>query len=244
MRKLILLFAAFIVLFSSCSSQVSGVLRGGGSADLVIKASLQPRMSALIRSLKTVLGNSNTAIAASGTDLILDGVSITRSMQASPGVSSVQFTNSGPAALDGTIAVSKVEDFLSSGASTQFITFSESSVNGKPSGRILISLDRKTIPALLVYFSAETSDYLSALMAPAVIDEDISKTDYLSLVSSLYGQGVADEIQAASINVTLQLPGPVTSVRGGSFTGNQAVFDVSVLDLLVLDTPLSWEIVW
>ena len=236
MKKLIPLLLISL-LFLSCSSQLKGVLREGGSADLTIRASIEPKMSSLIRSLKAVMGNP-------GSDLILDGSSISRSMGSSPGVKTAKFVNINPSELEGTIEISRIEDFLSPGKETRFITYSESRLNGKSTGSIMINLNRKTIPGLLVYLSAEATDYLSALMAPAVLDEEISKKEYLSLIGSLYGSAVAEEIRNANIWVVIDLPEPVKSIKGGTAEGSRTVFHIPVLDLLVLETPLSWEIVW
>jgi len=165
-------------------------------------------------------------------------------MSSSPGVQSAKLANTGPAALEGTVAINKINDFLSAGKETSFITYSEGQAGGKPSGRILFTIDRKTVPDLLAFLSAEASDYLTALMAPAILDEEISKTDYLSMVSSLYGQGIADEIKNSSIKATIDFPGPITSISGGTSDKNRADFEIPVLDLLVLEKPMSWEVVW
>ena len=226
-----------LLLFASCSSQINGVLREGGSADLDIKASVEPRMSTLIRSLKAVLGNT-------GNDPVLDGPSISRSLATSPGVRAAALVNTGPSALEGTVSISRVEDFLASGQGTPFIAYSENNSGGKSSGHILISLDRKNVPLLLDLLSSEAIDYLSALMAPAVLDEDISRSDYLMLVGALYSQAIVTEIESARVLAEIEFPGPITTIRGGTAEGSHATFDIPLLDLLVLEKPLSWEVSW
>ena len=236
MKNPFLLVLPILLLFS-CSSQINGVLREGGAADLTISASLEPRMSAIIRSLNAIMGGS-------GPEMILDGHSIGRSIAVSPGVQSVAMANTGPAALEGKIVISKVEDFLSLANGTPFVTYTENRVNGKSTGRILISLDRRNAPGLIALLSEEAEDYLTALMAPAVIGEDLTKTEYLGLVASLYGQAAANEIRTAKIRAAIDFPGPVTSVRGGTAQGSRAVFEILLLDILVLETPMSWEAAW
>ena len=229
------------VLLASCSARIDGVLREGGSADLTIQANLEPRMTALIRSLKAMMGNPGQD------DLILDGPSISRSMEASPGISSVSLVNTGPAALDGRIAISRVEDFLSPVKEKRFITYWEGLSTGRVSGRILISLDRETAPELIALLSAEAVDYLSALMAPAVLGEDISKDEYLMLITSLYGAAIAQEIRSARILASIDFPGSITAIQGGIALANpntRAEFELPLLDLLVLEHPISWEISW
>ena len=228
---------------ASCTARINGVVREGGSAELTIQAALEPQMTSLIRRLKAMMGGS-------GSNLILDGPSISRSMAASPGIGSVSLNNTGPAALEGKIVIIRLEDFLATVKEKRFITYWEGRTNGRPGGRILISLDRETVPEVIGLLSAEAVDYLSALMAPVVLGEDeaMSKPEYLSLVSSLYGAGIAEEIRNARIFAFIDFPGPITTfnVNGASTKpeGTRAEFAVSLLDLLVLENPMSWEISW
>ena len=222
------------ILLSSCSSQINGILREGGSAELTIQAALEPRMTSLIRTLSAMAGNS-------GPGLILDGPAISNSLAASAGVRSVSLVNTGPAALEGSAAVSKIDDFLGAGE-VPFITYEEGTRPG--SSHILISLNKSNAPHIVTLMSADVVDYLSALGAPIVMDEDLSKAEYLALVSSLYGRAIADEIREAMIHAAIDFPRPITSIRGGSAAGARALFEISLLDILVLETPLSWEISW
>jgi hypothetical protein len=92
--------------------------------------------------------------------------------------------------------------------------------------------------------SADVRDYLSALAAPAATGERLSRGEYLDLVGSIYGPGLADEIAAARITASIGLPGPVSSVKGGTLAASQARFDIALVDLLVLEKPLEYEVVW
>ncbi|MDR2619096.1 MAG: hypothetical protein LBC62_09525 [Treponema sp.] len=219
----------------SCSARIDGTVREGGQADLAVRTALEPRMSALIRSFQAALGSGPA-------ELILDGPAIGRSMAAAPGIGSVSLKNSGPAALEGDIKVAHAGDFLSAGEK-KFITFTEIS-GGVPSGSIVIALDRETAPEVIALLSADAVDYLSALMAPAATGEILSRQEYLELVASLYGKAVADEISSARIRAYLDFPGPVVSVRSGTASGRRAEFEVPLLDLLVLDRPLRYEVNW
>jgi hypothetical protein len=237
MKKLFLALVLCPFFFGSCASRINGVVQEGGSADLTIQAALQPQMTSMIRNLRAMMGEG-------GSNLILDGRAISRSMAASPGIGSVSLNNTGPAALEGKIIISRLEDFLSTVKEKRFITYSEGSTNGRPGGYIIISLDRDTVPDLIALLAAEARDYLFALMAPVVTGEDISKPEYLALVGSLYGAGFADEIRNSRILASIGFPGPITAIRGGAFSGNLAQFELSLLDLLVLESPMSWDISW
>jgi hypothetical protein len=105
-------------------------------------------------------------------------------------------------------------------------------------------MSRDSAPELISRFSQEVNDYLSALMAPAVTGETITRREYLDLVASIYGRPLADEISAARIQGQIDFPRPVKAVHGGTFTGRQVIFDIPLLDILVLEQPLRYEVSW
>jgi hypothetical protein len=197
-------------------------------------------MTTLIRSLSRVMGSG-------GGGVLIDGPAIGKSMSAAPGVSAVSVTNTGPAGIKGALSLSQVDAFLAFPQSVagnpagrtaaRFITYDSS-------GRLLITVDRQSAPLLLALFSEDITDYLSALMAPVATGIELSKKGYLELVEATYGRPVADEIAASRIRVILTLPRPVTSIRGGSAEGRLAQFIVPLPDLLVLESPLVYEISW
>jgi hypothetical protein len=228
-----------LILFASCSARITGTLRTGGSADVSLRASLEPRMAGLIRSLAAAAGPRDVSAG----EAVIDGPAIGRSMAAAPGIAAVALRNVSPAAVEGTIGISRVDEFLTPPENRdrfRFIRYEQ----GAAGGRLVISLDRSTAPQLMALLSAEVADYLSALMAPAATGEALSKTEYLGLVGSVYGKGVADEIAAARIYADITLPGTVNAARGGAFQGSLARFDIPLVDLLVLESPLYYEVSW
>jgi hypothetical protein len=171
-------------------------------------------------------------------------------MAVAPGIESVNLQNRTPSRIAGNIRISRVDEFLAlpsvSGAEGTvekgFISF----VPGNPpeDSRLVITMDRNAAPLLLGMISDDVRDYLSALMAPAATGERLSRGEYLELVGAFYGKALADEIAAARIITVIGFPGPVVSVKGGTFSENQARFDIPLADLLVLENPLKYEVVW
>ena len=232
-----LVFLLFFTLcvYASCASQISGSLKGDGQADLYIYAALEPRMAALISGLAAVSGAVRPAA-------ILDGPAIAASMSAAPGVASASFKNTTTAAIEGPVKISRIGDFLAPGSKTQsFIRFEQSPSAG---GRCTVTLSLDSGPEILALISPEISDYLAALMAPLATGEALTRAEYVALVGSVYGRGIADEIARAFIRAYLDFPGPVQSVKGGTFSGRRAEFAIPLLDVLALETPLSYEVVW
>ena len=148
--KKVTIFLLLAALFFSCSARIDGVLREGGAAELKLQTAMEPRTAALIRSLRGFMGETtNTPV--------MDGQAIGRSMAAAPGVRSVSLVNTGPEAMDGTISISNIGDFLASGVAdnritgNRFITFTE----GRETSSVVVSLDRNSAPELIARLSPE-----------------------------------------------------------------------------------------
>jgi hypothetical protein len=227
------LVVLYCVIFTpSCTARISGPLAADGSAALAVSVSLEPRMAALITRLSAAGGQKSIHI--------LDGPAIARSMSNAPGIASVSFANTASAAIEGPLRISVIGDFLAVGSRGGFITFEQASSGG----RCVISINRETGPQILSLLSSEITGYLEAIMAPLATGEKLSKTGYLEEVSVVYGKAVSDEIAGSVIHASIDFPGQVANARGGSFSGKRAEFNVPLLDLLVLETPISYEVVW
>lgn len=232
-KQLFLMSLGFSLFFVSCSARISGVIHESGSADLSIRASLEPKTAALLQSFSSNPG-----------DFSIDGASIGISASAAPGVSSAQFKNINPTAIEGTISIDKIDDFLftsESGFDTyRFVRYNQNAGEGSLS----INLDLTKGPLIVGFFSPDVADYLSAIMAPLATGEVLTVSEYLDLLAAIYGGTVSAEIKNALVSIDLRVPGTIKSVKGGTFTQNQANFSVPLTDLLVLENPVSYEIVW
>ncbi|MCL2808699.1 MAG: hypothetical protein FWD24_01395 [Treponema sp.] len=224
----------FIVIFalSSCAARIEGALAADGSAVLSVNMSLENRMASLIRLLSDAGGQTGVPV--------LDGPAIARSMADAPGIASVSFRNTSSTAIEGQVRISRINDFLSPANGRGFITF-EQTTSG---GRFEVNINRQTSPAIIELLSSEISDYLNALMAPIASGEVMTRSEYLEIVSTFYNVGISDEIAFSRIRATIDFPGTITSIRGGTFSGRRANFDISLLDLLVLETPMIFEVRW
>ncbi|GHV85424.1 hypothetical protein AGMMS50230_10320 [Spirochaetia bacterium] len=207
------------------------------SGTLQLQANLEPNMAALIRSFGSLAGGSGGASSAP----LLDAAALNRSLRAAPGVTNAALRNSGPERIEGPVAVSRIGDLLAAGVN-RFVRYEGPA--GSTPGKLTIHLDRNIGPRLLSQLSPETADYLSALMAPLATGEALSKTDYLALVESVYGKAITGEIGTSRITAAITFPGTVKSVKGGSFSGREARFNLSLLDILVVEQALDYEVTW
>ena len=238
-KRMIFLFSlilALLVSLASCATNIDGLVREDGSAAITLQTSLEPRTIALVRSIRGFLGETTDAP-------ILDGAAISRSITEAAGVSSAALTNTSPTALAGSIALANVDDFLAAaGTAEQFINFTSGAAPGSSS--IVITLDRNTALALIANLSPELAEYLSVLMAPVITGENITRQHYLNLLAMVYGRALSDEIAAARVHASIQFPRTITTIHGGTAAGNRAEFDIPLVDLMVLEHPLRYEIRW
>jgi hypothetical protein len=237
MKKLFFLCFVFF-LFISCSGRISGSLAADGSASVSVNISLEPRMTGLLRAVTAASGQAGGPV--------LDGPAIAQSMSGAPGITRVSLRNISQSSVEGAFQISQISEFLSVAGAERgvsrrgFFTFEQRNSGG----RCVININRDSAPEILEILSAEISDYLNALIAPIATGEEMKKQDYLELVASFYGKAISEEIANSRIRVSIDFPGNITTVTGGTFSAKRADFDISLLDLLVLEIPARYEITW
>jgi hypothetical protein len=233
LRNLILVSAVLLLTLSSCSARIEGELFSGGAAELRLNLSLEPMTTALVRRLRAFVGDNAEAP-------LLDAQALSRSMAALPGIGPLSLKNSSSSSINGTVSVLNLVDFLSTAGGSRVITYTE----GRNESSITINLDRESGPALIARLSPEAEEYLSALMAPAILGDTSTREEYLDLIAMVYGRPLADEIDRSRILVFLDLPRPVTAVKGGTARRNRAEFEIPLTDILVMERPLEFMVSW
>lgn len=235
-----ILAAAMLALLGGCSGRIDGSLRQDGAAELSLDINIEPRMSAMLRSLSSLAGRQGDRNAP-----VINGPAIARSLAAAPGILSADLANTGPAGIAGTVRASRVDELFAMPGVPERKRFITLGIGQEPGDKRLSAfLDRETAPLLLAMISADVRDYLSALFAPAATGDALTRAEYLDLVEDIYGKALADEIAAAEIAVTVGFPGAIRSVKGGTYSGSSAAFAIALADILVLEEPLEYEVIW
>ncbi|MCL2230759.1 MAG: hypothetical protein FWC01_06650 [Treponema sp.] len=229
MKKLLPLCLVFSTLLS-CAARINGSLASDGSASLSLNMALEPAMTSLIQRL------NEAGSGASGP--VLNGPGIASSFASAPGVTSATFRNLTSSSIEGQIRISAISEFF--GTRRGFVTFEQRAQGG----RCVINLNRTNGPEILGLISEEISDYLNALMAPVATGEEMTRPEYLDLVASFYNRNIRNEIASSRVRVSIDFPGAITAARGGTYSGRRANFDIPLLDLLVLENPLVYEVTW
>jgi hypothetical protein len=228
------LFFAVFPLFS-CATRIDGSLASNGASQISVSTSLLPRITTFVRTLAAAGGQEN--------GLILNGPAIAKTMtDSSSGNVTASFKNTSPSAVEGSLNIKNINRFLSSlsGKAERFVEF-EQEKNG---GKCKFYLDLSGGYEILNLISPEIAAYLSVFMAPVATGEEMTKAEYLALVSSVFNKAVSDEIASSRLRISVSFPGQVTSAAGGTYKGKTAEFDIPLLDVLVLETPLTYEVSW
>lgn len=221
--------------FGSCGAAISGNLERGGAGNFDISMTLSPAFAAKMQDFRSFSQGTGASTP------LIDAAEITRSLSAAPGVGRVSFRNNGPVALEGPVHIARLADFLAPSGRQGFISFVENPAGG---GQAAITLNRETVPAMLSLISPDVAYYLNFIFAPIVTGDWLSKDEYLTQLSLFHNPAVADEVSRSEIRVSVNFPGPLVSVRGGSFSGRRAEFVIPLVEFLVLPQPLSYQAVW
>jgi hypothetical protein len=227
---------------AACSTNISGKITKTGGADLSLKTNLAPKTVNLLLSISGKMDggakNSEKNIT------LLDAEQINEALRQTQGVKSVALHNQSPQGIQGKVEIAEIDKFLSfagnkTAPNARAFSVWQSDAQG---GKLSVMLSRSNSQAILASISPDLIDYLSAIMAPCATGENLSKAEYVDLVASVYGKDIVSEIKSASFKASLTMPKSVKSVKGGTKTGDRADFDIPLLDILVLDKALVYEI--
>jgi hypothetical protein len=238
----IFIFAALAVCVS-CSTRLNCEIYSDGRADMVLNSTLMPAMDGLLKNLAVQSGGENGAP-------VLDASLLNKAFELMTGIESAALRNTAENKVDGRIVISNIGLFFNHAAD---IVSRQNTIKHAPfavweqtprGGSFKAAINRDTGQQLLSLLTPEFIDYLSALMAPIATGEIIDKDAYLELVGSVYGKTIAAELPRAEILLTIDFPGPVEYIYGGIYRGNHTEFKLPLLDLLVLDEALVYEVRW
>lgn len=214
-------------LFTGCEAVIDGKLYGSGRADLHINASLGPKINALIGRFSSRPGP------------VLPAAEFNTNLLRFSGVEKSDFIQKNDASIEGTLVIKSIDDILKQN-SISFINWKQTQTGGSA----VIDINKKNGAQLISLISSELSDYLSALMAPVATGEELTKNEYIELVKSVYGAEIAKEIAGARFRMNLDFPQTIRSIKGGKSAGSTAKFDTPLLDILVLENPVIYEVNW
>lgn len=207
-KKILCGIAAFVafILFSSCGASIE-INAENGSATIAYRASFGRAFIDLMR-----------ALSDDTTSPLFDAQVI-----------QAQFRASG---IDNAIVASSSDESLSISTRLPYNSRNPLSQSGcleKSAQGITLTFSPKTLQALYVSLPPLVQSYIDLCMSPVFIGEKMARADYIDMVASVYGQALADELDAAHVTITL---------RGESANAVKKTRTIPLVELLTLDEPL------
>lgn len=226
MKKLFGFAAVFLVaiFFMSCTPNIDVFTKNDGTFIVKYNAHFG---NAFVEMAKSLSGETNAPL--------FDAAGIAK-----------QFHDAG---LKDAVVVSKTDQDLAMSASVPkdfpnkaFSSFTHFTAEKDPTGKtnkvkksasILFSPER--FAALYKALPAHMQSYLDLFMIPSFTGETMSANEYKDLLSSVYGERVANEIANAKVKISL---------TGPTGTNVQKKFSFDLIELLTLTTEKAFSISW
>ena len=212
--KLIFAAAALLLLMASCTSEISLELKKDGSVDVEFSGVAGKAFATMINS---VSGMSQEAGRDSSTAVIFDTKEIEYEMS-TKGFSQVK-------------AISKKGSDLTvtmTDKNRKSVLFS-SGIISIENGKLAATLSPQSLVKFYQSADSQTSMFLDMLLAPIFNDEKMSQEEYLEVLSSFYGEEIAEEMKNSNFRITLKNP-----------DGSQLVRSIPFSKLLCLDEVLRF----
>lgn len=222
-------FGTLSLLLASCSFSMTATLRSDNQIEISYSGAVKPKMAELLTGFNSSPGAKNSPL--------ISAVSVSASLQKIAELSRISVKETEAQTLVGSLWITDPEKL-----SHRFPVVSHQLGPGE--SVLIFTISKESAPQLLSLFAQDVRDYLDALMAPVVSGENMSNAEYLSLVSSVYGKTIAQEIESSRLALDIKVPGKISKVIGGAAAGSRASFSISLVDLLVLQKPLIYQVHW
>lgn len=222
-------FSILLLLFTSCSFTMTATLRSDNQIEVSYSGAIKPKMTELLKGFNSAPGAKNSPL--------ISAASVSASLLKISELSRISVKETDSQALVGSLWITDPEKL-----SRRFPFISHKLGSGESVLTFMVS--RESAPQLLSLFTEDVRDYLDALMAPVVSGEKLTNAEYLALVASVYGKTIAQEIESSRLALDIKVPGKISKVIGGTAAESRASFSIPLVDLLVLQKPLIYQVLW
>lgn len=97
--------------------------------------------------------------------------------------------------------------------------------------KLKILLNNKNLLSFYENLSSDLQSYLDMLMAPTFTGEEMTNAEYIELISEVYGERLAKELEEATVKITLD-----------SFSKTEKSYSVKLVDILNMKNEVVLEI--
>jgi hypothetical protein len=241
LRHLLLLAAAALVagvLLPSCSVKPDVTLNTDGSGEALVRVTVQRFFADYLQDLAEFAG-SGTRPAG-----VFDEKAIRDAFAQRPGVEVRSIRILKPEELELRLAFRSIDDLVRGEGQltdTGIVTFR----NDAGTRTLKLHLDQTNfakISALLPSSDGSTETILSVFGPQQGVT--ITEAEYLEAMEFTLGEEGPPAIKASSIDVNVTVNGKLVSQKGGTVKGNTVSFRIPLLQFLMLNQPLDYEIVF
>ena len=231
MKKNIAALLLSLLVLSSCQVTENLELASDGTGNSVTEIHVEDFFITVLSDFSEFLPESDTSIM----DGAIDGY--IKSLENASAVSNPEWESLGDNNYKVEFSFASIASLLSDmGAENQSIfTLTDNS--------IAFSLDINNYPELksIVPFLADPN---FEVYGPEY-NQGMSEADYLDMIYFLLGEEGPEAVTNGTVEVLLTVPGTITETKGcTAINGNTASFEFPIIDFLLLNTPLSFSIVW
>ena len=115
--------------------------------------------------------------------------------------------------------------------------------NVKKEDALILSLNKEKLKSIFSGIGEEAKGYLELLMAPSMQENDMSTSEYMSLIASSYGKKVAGELKNSRVELHIEVPNKIKNVSispKSEYSINDNVLELSLplIHLLVMEEPI------
>ena len=222
------LLGAFVL--SSCSGRFDARFDAGGGATLDAKVALPSLVGAKLRALSGL--DASTPI--------FDPKAVSKALLVRKGVSSAAASCPTPDSLSLSAEISDLGALLASPDLASFIQLDDKA----GAKRMTIALSRDHGQDILALLPGIDPGLVEALSPPALGGGDYTKAEYRDALQTILGTKAMPAFDAASIDLSVSLPGAIVSSSGGRVEGSTWKATIPLLDLLVLEKPIVLTFSW
>lgn len=231
--------AACLFSLLSCSIRPDVTLNPDGSGEALVRVSVQKFFSEYLRDLAEFSGAARPAGVG-----VFDEKEIREAFAKRPGVTVKSVRVPKPEELEIALAFRSIDDLVRGEkelAETGVVTFR----NDGGTRTLRLHLDQKNFAKLAALAPSEdgSTETLLSVFGPQE-GVEITEEEYLEAMAFTLGEQGPKAIKDSFVEVNVTVRGTLVSQKGGAAKGNTVTFRIPLLELLLLDTPVDWEIVF
>ena len=213
-KPFLIILPILAILLSSCNGQIKISVDKAGNADIEFASSMGTALENLIVSLSS---SDNPPNSSETETPFFDSSAIKNSLTHS-GLKNIQVKTPKRTSVDFSAQLPDLKNKQNILAQT--LKFTGSSLTFTISPEIAFQIKNS--------MDEDVQSYIDLLMAPVFSGESMQLSEYTELVSSVYGQQIADELLTSRISIQLSIP------------GKSKTFEVPLTQLLTVSDKLEF----